>query len=245
MLQTTQGVVLRSIKYGETSLVSTLFTRIYGVQTYLVQGIRAAAKGRTSRAGLLQPATLLDIVVYHKPGKSLQRVREFSPFYIYTNLQEHIVRNSIALFSVELLFRLLPQDAPAPELFDFTVAYFQHLDHLPTHAVANFPLFFLIQCSRYLGYEIHGAYSEQTPFLNLAEGSFTAQPPVLGSPLTDDDARALASLIKVRKFEDLQHTEMNAAMRMRLLEWYLQFLQRHTEHMAPMKSLDVLKAILH
>lgn len=246
MIQSTQGVVLRSIKYGETSLVTTAFTRLYGVQTYLVQGIRTAtAKGRTSRAGLLQPATLLDVVVYHKPGKSLQRIREFSPLYIYNNLQENIVRNSIALFSVELLFRLLPQDAPAPELFDFTVEYFKHLDSLPAQSVANFPLFFLIQCSRYLGYELHGRYSERTPYLNLTEGSFTDQPPALGSTLTDEDIRALARLMQARRFEALQDTEMNGGMRKRLMEWYLQFLHLHTEHMGPMRSLDVLQAILH
>ncbi len=245
MIQTTQGIVLRSIKYGETSLVSTLFTRIYGVQTYLVQGIRTMAKGRTSRAGLLQPATLLDIVVYHKSGKSLQRIREFSPLYIYNQLQESIIRNSVALFSVELLFRLLPQEAPAPELFDFTVDYFKQLDKLPAQAVANFPLFFLIQCSRYLGYELQGAYTPETPYLDLAGGSFTAQPPALGSTLTDEDIQALNRLLGTRRFEALQDTEMNAAMRTRLMEWYLQFLHRHTEHMGPMKSLEVLQAILH
>ena len=245
MIQTTQGIVLRSIKYGETSLVSTLFTRIYGVQTYLVQGIRTAAKGRSSRAGLLQPATLLDIVAYHKPGKSLQRLREFSPLYIYNQLQEHIVRNSVALFSVELLFRLLPQEAPAPELFDFTIEYFRQLDTLPAPAIANFPVFFLIQCSRYLGYEIQGIYSPATPYLNLSEGGFTAEPPAISPPVADEDAHALGQLLKARRFEDLQETTLNASMRMRLMEWYLQFLRRHTEHMGPMKSLEVLQAILH
>jgi DNA repair protein RecO (recombination protein O) len=245
MIQTTQGIVLRSIKYGETSLVTTLFTRIYGVQAYLVQGIRTVAKGRTSRAGLLQPATLLDVVVYHKPGKSLQRIRDFSPYYIYRQLQENIVRNSIALFSVELLFRLLPQDAPVPELFDFTVDYFRHLDELPVQAVANFPLFFLIQCSRYLGYELQGAYDPATPYLNLAEGGFTAEPPAISPLVADEDANALAQLIRARHFDALQQISLNAAMRTRLMEWYLQFLHRHTEHMAPMRSLEVLKAILH
>src|ERR1043165_8138930 len=109
MLTTTQGIVLRSIKYGETSLICTVFTQVYGVQTYLVQGVRlAGAKSRQSRAGLLQPAMLLDIVVYHKAQKSLQRMKEFSAAYIYQSVQEDIVRNSIALFSVELLLRLLP-----------------------------------------------------------------------------------------------------------------------------------------
>jgi hypothetical protein len=38
---------------------------------------------------------------------------------------------------------------------------------------------------------------------------------------------------------------MSAAMRMRLTEWYIAFLQRHTQHMSNIRSLQVLQAILH
>lgn len=245
MLQPTRGIVLRSVKYGESSLICTIFTRTYGVQAYLMQGVRSASKTKGSRAGLLQPSMLLDLVTDHKPHKSLQRIREFTPAYFYQHLQEDIVRNSIALFSLELLLRLLPAEATAPELFDFTNDYFRQLDQLPLTAIANFPVYFLIECCRHLGYEVHGAYSEATPFLDVQEGAFTHHPPALGTVVTDDDARALSRLLAVRNFEDLHKTEMNAQMRTRLLEWLLEFLHRHTQHMSPLKSLEVLKAILH
>lgn len=245
MLQTTQGIVLRSVKYGESSLVCTVFTRTYGAQAYLVQGVRASAKGRSSRAGLLQPGTLLDLVIYQKPQRSLQRIREFSPFYIYQQLQENIVRNSVALFSLELLLRLLPSDAPAPELFDFTADYFRHLDVLPLPDVANFPLYFLIHTGRFLGYDIHGTYTTATPYLSLHDGAFVTQPPANQPLVSDEDALALAALMRTTNPADLHNTEMNAAMRSRLLEWYLEFLHRHTQHMGTIKSLEVLHAILH
>lgn len=246
MISTTISIVLRSIKYGETSLVSTQFTRIYGVQTYLVQGVRtASAKGRSSRAGLLQPAMLLDIVSYHKPQGNLQRLKEFTPAVIYNSIHEEVIKNSIALFSVELLLRLLPESAPMPELFDFVKAYMEHLDVQAVEEVANFPVFFALQCSRALGYEILGRYSDQTPYLNLTEGAFTTDPPFAGTTVTTDDAASLAQLLQVRQFEELGRISMNGAARQRLLEWYLQFLQRHTEHMRPVKSLAVLQAILH
>ena len=246
MITTTPGLVLRSIKYGETSLVTTVFTRTYGVQTYLVQGVRLAnAKSRQSRAGLLQPAQLLDLTVYHKPGKSLQWMKEFSAAYLYGSLQEEVVKNSVALFSVELIYRLLPEDAPQPELFDFVREYFEVLDRLPAANVANFPLFFAIQCSRALGYEIGGRFSEQTPHLNLHEGGFTQEAPVIQSHVSDEDASALNDLLMAREFAEITRIEMNGAMRQRLLEWYIAFLQRHTEHMKPIRSLAVLQAVLH
>src|SRR6476661_3747757 len=106
MLQTTRGITLRSVKYGETSLICSIFTETYGIQSYHLKGVRAV-KARSNRAGLLQPATLLDLVVDHRPQKNLQHVREFHPAYIYCSLQEEVVKNSIALFSVELLLKLL------------------------------------------------------------------------------------------------------------------------------------------
>lgn len=246
MIITTQSVVLRSIKYGETSLVSTQFTRMYGVQTYIVQGVRtASAKGRSSRAGLLQPAMLLDITAYHKPQGAMQRLKEFSLAVIYRSIHEEVTKNSIALFSVELLLRLLPEAAPIPELFDFTAEYLVQLDNRSLADVANFPVFFVLQCSRQLGYELAGQWSDATPYLNIMEGGFTADPPFSGTTITIEDAAALAQLMQVRHFDDLARTEMNGAMRQRLLEWFLQFLHRHTEHMRPVKSLAVLQAILH
>lgn len=246
MLLSTQAIVLRSIKYGETSLVVTMFTRVWGVQTYLVQGIRvASAKGRSSRAGLLQLATLLDIVAYRTPGQHLQRLREFSPAYLYTALQEEVVKNSIALFSVELLLRLLPADAEHSELFDAALDYFMQLDTLPIESVANFPLYFIVLCSRMLGYDLAGEWSERTPHLNLREGGFTAEAPMVRPFVPDEDAAALGRLLKIAAMKDLHTVEMNAGQRFRLIDWHLEFLHQHTQHLGPIKSLGVLRAILH
>jgi len=246
MLTNTPAIVLRAIKYGETSLVVTMFTRVLGVQGYLVQGIRqASAKGRGTRAGLLQPATLLELIAYRSPGQHLQRLREFSPAYLYTTVQAEVVKNSIALFSVEVLLRLLPGDAEHPELFDAAWEYFHQLDRLPTGGVANFPLWFVVLCSRALGYELAGQWSPDTPHLNLREGGFTAEAPVVRPFVPDADAEALGRLLAVREPEELAAVPMTADTRFRLIDWYLEFLHQHTQHLGPIRSLGVLRAILH
>ncbi len=246
MIYATPAIVLRSIRYGETSLIATLFTREHGIQSFLVKGIRSSSsKGRSSRAGLLQPATLLDIEAYYRPQSRLQHLKEFSPACFYQQLQQDVVRNSIALFSVELLLRLLPEGAALPDLFDFSRNYLETLDRQEAHAVANFPLAFALQCGRNLGYEIAGNYSDSTPYLSLPEGAFRAEPPAVGTTLNHTDTAALAQLIQCRRLEDLSTVEMNGTMRYRLLDWYLEFLHRHTDHMHALKSLAVLRAILH
>lgn len=245
MLQKTRGIVLRSVKYGDTSLVCTIFTDMYGVQSYMVQGIRTSGKTKQSRAGLLQPAMLLDMVVYYKPQANLQRIKEFQPAYIYHSLQEHVVKNSIALFSVELLLRLLPEHANLPELFDLAYEYFCSLDSEDVNKAGNYPVYFLAACCNILGYNINGRYSEATPHLNLQEGGFTGYLPAERPFVSDEDARMLDSLLQARNINEITTVEMNGASRFRLLDWLIAFIHNHTQHMGEIKSLPVLRAVLH
>ncbi len=244
MLHKTNGIVLRPVKYGETSLVVTLFTELYGVQTYMVQGVRSA-KSRQNRAAFFQPGTLLELVVYHQPQKTMQRIREFQAAHIYNGLKEDVVKNSIVLFSVELLLRLLPELGPLPALFTIAYEYFIALDKMPLHDVANFPLFFIMECSRELGYPLKGSYSASAPYLNMHEGGFTDHAPGEMSGINDEDARALSALLQASSTDALKQVEMNAGQRLRLIDWYVAYLQQHTQHMGNIRSLSVLRAILH
>jgi DNA repair protein RecO (recombination protein O) len=141
---------------------------------------------------------------------------------------------------------LLPEHAPQPELFDFAYNYFTVLDSSERQAVGNFPLYFIISCGNMLGYELKGDYSPDTPHLNLQEGAFTESPPAAVPFMADSDAIALSGLLKAAgNIEHFIAVEMNAAMRSRLLEWYIAFLQQHSQHMGNIKSLSVLHAILH
>ncbi|MBL7713178.1 MAG: DNA repair protein RecO [Chitinophagaceae bacterium] len=244
MLRNTKGIVLRSVKYGETSLILSIFTEVLGLQSYMVKGIRSE-KARSKRAGLLQVASLLDLVSEHKPNRQLQHIKEFQPAYIYQSLQEEIVKNSIAVYSVELLSRLLPQDEVMEELFLFVYAYFLHLDQVPVREAANLPLLFTIRCGQYFGYNLSGSYSEDTPYITPEEGIFTAQMPVSSSTLYEADAALLSRLSALEGLEQAGSVSMNAAQRNRLLDWYLQFLQYHTQHLGKLRSPDILRTILH
>lgn len=244
MLHNTKGIVLRSVKYGETSLILGIFTEVLGLQSYMVKGVRSE-KARSKRAGLLQVTSLLDLVAEHKPNRQLQHIKEFQPAYIYQSLQEEIIKNSIAVYSVELLSRLLPQDEVMSELFDFVYGYFLYLDRVPVREAANLPLLFTIRCGQYFGYHLSGTYSTETPYITPEEGTFTAQLPASASTLYEEDGGLLACMTALEGLEQAASVTMNAAQRNRLLDWYLQFLQYHTQHLGKLRSPDILRTILH
>lgn len=244
MLCKTKGIVLRSVKYGETSLILSVFTEVAGLQSYMVKGVRSD-KVKTRRAGLLQVASLLDIVAEHKPGRQLQHIREFQPAFIYQSLQEEIVKNSIAVFSVELLSRFLPQEETMEDLFQFVYDYFLALDECALNQLGNFPVYFIIQCGRFFGYNISGNHSAETPYLNASEGGFSAVLPASSSVVTAEDMKGLEELLSIGELRDTAVVRLNAASRNRILDWYIQFLQYHTQHLSGLRSLEILRTILH
>src|SRR5262249_1638687 len=102
-LHKTKGIVLRTVKYGETSLIATIFTELFGVQSYLVNGVRASSKKGSGKANLFQPAAILDLITYHNELRNLQRIKEFRWDYLYLRIFSDIRKNAVALFMVELL----------------------------------------------------------------------------------------------------------------------------------------------
>ncbi|HEY4207347.1 MAG TPA: DNA repair protein RecO, partial [Puia sp.] len=127
-LHKTKGMVLRTVKYGETSLIVTIFTELFGVQSYMINGVRKSTRKGPGKANLFQPTAILDLVVYHNELKHLQRIREFRWGYLYRHIFFDVIKNAVALFMVELLQKCLRQPEPNADLFYFIEDAFMHLD---------------------------------------------------------------------------------------------------------------------
>jgi len=70
MLVKTQGIILHIVRYGDQSLILTVYTEEFGRQSYIMNGTRGPKS--KNRAGILQPLYMLDLEVYQKknPGDS-------------------------------------------------------------------------------------------------------------------------------------------------------------------------------
>src|SRR5690606_11726093 len=100
---------------GETSLIVSVFTKRFGLQSYLIKGARGG-KGR-NKANLFFPSSQLEMIVYHNEQRSLQWIREFHAAPPYRDLGEDVVKTSVAIFAVEVLIQLLETGAVQEELF--------------------------------------------------------------------------------------------------------------------------------
>lgn len=244
MTHKVKGIVLRVVKYGETSVIATLYTDLFGLQSYMVKGVRKSGKQKSATVNFFQAGAMLDLVVYRNPLKSLQFIREYQWNYLYRELFFHVTRNAVALYMVELILHSIKEEETNAELFDFFEKTFMQLDTASEEEIANYPLGFTLQLAKILGFKIHGQYSEKTPVLDLLEGSFVSEKP-LHTYIVEGNCAAVTSVLnELNTFSVPKNLQLNHLIRRDLLKCYQQFFSLHLQNNGEMKTLPILQAIL-
>jgi DNA repair protein RecO (recombination protein O) len=247
-LHKTKGIVLRAVKYGDTSLIVTIFTELFGIQSYIVNGVRASTKKGSGKANLFQPAAILDLIVYHNELRNLQRIKEFRWSYLYRHILSDIKKNAVALFMVELLTKCLKQPETNEYLFQFAEDSFLHLDESSEAVTANFPLFFALHLAVFFGVlpnPLMGTFEDsKNLYFDLKEGNFIYEQPDHPHFLEGKEANVTAELLRVRRPEELEQIKLNHDFRRNLLYAYEVYYAFHIQDFGTMKTLPVLKEIL-
>ncbi len=244
MIFKTKGIVLRSVKYGETSLVVSIYTEMFGLQSYIVNGVRTYTKKGPGKANLFQPSAILDLVIYHNELKNLQRIREFKWSFLYQNILTDVIRNSVALFMVELLQKTIKQPEANASLFYFIEDAFLHLDKAEDSVVANFSMFFALHLTSFFGFRLSDNFSGQNNILDLQDGNFVQERPLHPHFLEGQYSYITSQLLKVMQPYELDQIKLNHEFRKNLLLAYQGFYSLHIEDFGTMKTLPVLQALL-
>ncbi|CAN5321510.1 DNA repair protein RecO [soil metagenome] len=232
MLVKTNGIVLHTIKYSETSIVSRIFTRELGLQSYMVNGVRGA-KG--NKAALFRAGNVLELVSYFKKEhKGLQRLKEYNFGVLYQQIPFHIIKSSLALFLIEVLNKVLKEEEPHPELYDFVEGSFRQLDET-SFELGSYHLRFLAGLATELGFHPGGSYPASKPYLDLKEGHFLSHPPP--HPLYLEPHLAAF-------FFNEETTPLSMADKRTLLDKILQFFAAHIDNFGTVKSWEILSEVL-
>lgn len=243
MTHKTKGIVLRTIKYGETSIIVTIFTNQFGIQTYLVNAVRTQKKSG-SKAAMFQPAAILELEVYHNELKGLQRIKEYEWAYLYKAVFADVIKNSIALYIVELLQKILKQPEPHAELFDFCEDILLQLDQSDHRITANLPLFFSLQLPAFFGFKMNNNYSQENKYTDLQEGFFCAEQPTHPFFLDENLSAITSELLRVMHPEELNEIKLNKETRRMLLSKYEDYYRLHIPDFGQLKSLQVLSEVI-
>ncbi len=243
-LHNTKGIVLRTVKYGESSIVTTVYTELFGVQSYIVKGARQGTKKTQGKAAYFQAAAILDMTVYHNEQKNLQFMKEYNWAYPYQTVLFDVVKNCVAMYLVEVLQHTLKEPEANPDLFYLIENTLQQLDKGTDTLTANLPLYFMLHLGMQLGFQIQGFYSDATPILDLSEGYFVSETPPHSYYLSEELALLASQLNTISLYSELENIKLNRLTRRKLLDAFGQYLSLHITDFGTLKTMAVLQEIL-
>ncbi len=247
MIHKTTGIVIKTVKYGETSLIANIFTELFGMQTYMINGARKQ-HAKNAKYIMLQPGAILDLEVYHNELKNIQRIKECNWKIIYDEVMTDVVKNSIAIYMVELLHKLLRQPEPNMDLYYFCEDAFIHLDKCNKKIAANFALFFSLQLPTFLGFKIQDFQLQNNSiemlYFDLKEGSFTNDKPLHRNFIEGELSILTFELLKVMHPDELDQIKLNKEIRRNLLNAYQLFYSLHLDESIQLRSLKILQEVL-
>ena len=113
-----RGIVLHTLKYGDSGMVVYLLTDSGGRQSYMVQGVRSA-RGHGSKLALFQPMFAVEFEGLESSRMQMHRFREVRSGIVLQSLPFDVRKSTIALFMAEVLYRLVKEYEPNQRLFDF------------------------------------------------------------------------------------------------------------------------------
>ena len=239
MLATTEGIVLHFVKYGESSVITTIFTREFGRQNYLIN----AARGKKSKnkASFLQPLFLVDLVAYQKQSRDIQRIKEIKSSQTYQNIPFDIIKSTQAIFLSEMLYKTINEQESYPEMFDFiknALLYFDLMDS----GSANFHLFFLYRLTEYLGFLPDTSQFAFEGWFDLRKAAVVPFEP--SHPLfMNKDVTSYLIILSALKLQEISDLKISRKLRDQLLLQMIEYYQLHFENLGEIKSLKVLKEL--
>jgi DNA repair protein RecO (recombination protein O) len=239
MIQKTKGIVLHSIKYGDSSLIAHIYTENFGRHSFLFKGIRSNKS--KIRSNLLQPLFILTIEAYIKEGKDLSLVKEVSAQKIFTHFPYDFKKSAQAMFMAEILYRCLREEEVNSPLFDFICSSIDYFDLL-SEGSANFHILFLVKLSKYLGFYPSSREIKNELVFDIQEGIYKDHIPTHFDYIDPLNSALLDEILNTN-YENLQGLKLNKEKRNDLLDGILKFYSFQIEGIANLKSYTVLREI--
>ncbi|MCB0707235.1 MAG: DNA repair protein RecO [Saprospiraceae bacterium] len=241
MIIKSRGIVFRHQRYGETSVISDIYTEEKGLQSYIVSGVRTR-KSRVSPS-LLQLMSLVDLVAYFREDRhTLNRIKEIRPAHTFQSIPFDLLKGTVGMFLIEVARKSIIESESNPNLFNFLYNTFLDLDQRETPAF-NFHLGFLLELSGYLGFLPDNTVEGESVYFDLREGSFGDTRPEHPDFLNPELSLLFHQILNCG-YQNSHLVNLKRPQRQELLKGIIDYYRLHIEHFPEIKSYKILEEVL-
>lgn len=146
---TTDGFVLRSLRYGDTSRVATIFSHDLGKFSVIAKGARVPGSPFGASLDLF---TVSQFVVYYRAGRDLQMLKTGGVEHHFARIQTEPARFTLGCAILEFVDRMMLEGEPAPGLFALTLRALSRVEQGSLVAAPEVLRAFQLRTAALLGY---------------------------------------------------------------------------------------------
>ena len=240
MQENVKGIVLRTVKYGDSSLIIDLFTEGHGRQSFIVSVARNKRVART--ISLWQPLSMVAFTADIRPNTGkLPKPADAHTYYNYADIPFSPIKSTLALFLAEFLCAALREEKENPPLYRYLESSLQWLDMVENPvSMANFHLVFLMHLSRFIG--IYPNLQTPDHYFNLVSGCYCSRPPLHSHFLKHEEAQSLPTLFRM-DYPTIHIFRFSRSARQRILHVLNEYYRLHIPKFPELKSLEVLNEL--
>lgn len=235
-----EGIILRSKKYSETSLILDVYTEEYGLQSMIISGVRKV-KSR-SQAGSYQVMNIIDVVFYDNQKDTLSRIKEAKIKIHLKDLSRNIIKSSIGMLMTEIFRNAIQQKEVNPELYHFLKNWFIFLND-KEDGLGNLTIKYMLELCEQIGFQPVNNFNESLPFFDTLEAQFVASDATNKYCISEELSKVLYQFLQIPK-DDIQQVALSRQTRSDLLDKLIQYYQLHLENFRDLKSIDILRQVL-
>lgn len=239
MLSKTRGIVLHSIPYNDKYSIIYMYTEAFGRTSYMVARSRGR-KSTVSRA-LFIPLSVLEMEVEHLPKREIHRIKESKACFPMNGLSCNPVKNVVAQFLSEVLYRILKETESDPRLFEYLYQSI-HLLENTEEGIANFHLVFLLGLLHYMGIFPHVESYKEGYFFDMLNGTFAEKFPLHGHSLSQEESLIFARLLRI-SYENMSLYGFSRQDRVNIINRILDYYRLHLPEFPEIKSITVMQTL--
>jgi DNA repair protein RecO (recombination protein O) len=242
MLVKTNAIVISTLKYGDSSLITRCYCKELGLKSFMLKGILTSKKGGLKKS-LFQPLNLINIStqIKNQSNQKLNFIREGSLKVHFKEIPLKIKKNAIALFISEVISRVIYEEGnPNISLYSFLEDSIMRLEKDEFSPV--FHLKFLTLLSDQLGF-YPNLMCQEKEFFDIESGCFCENSNSKYA-VGGETVRVFKELLVIN-FDDIVQIKISNTLRIKVLDFLIDYFNIHLPRFGKIKSIAVLHEIFH
>ena len=234
MICTTQGIVLQTIKYSDSSIIARIFTKQYGIGSFIMNNVR----GKRSKMAYFQPLSHVNISIYKKNNATIHRIKSIEFEKLHVALFSDLQKASIASFLGEVLSKIIQSEETNDALFNFICNEIEYLSDT-NEPLGWFHILFLLKLMQYFGIHPSVENANNAPYFDMYAGCFSAT--FSESCLTSEQSTHLKHALSC--IENNSPIPLQKKERIVLLETIINYYRIHVQKFSTIQSIEILQSV--